>query len=227
MKITCLIATTALTIAATTLPAKADKLDDIIASGTLRCAVTLDFPPMGSRDSANKPIGFDVDYCNDLAKALGVKAQIVETPFPARIPALVSGRADVGVAAVSDTLERAKSIGFTIPYFVFTEAVLTKEGLGIKDYTDLKGKKTGSVSGTYEALALEKDVKAWGAGTTFRGYQNQADVFLALAQGQIDATVVTSTVAASMVKEGKYKGLMMGGGRALRPRLRLPDRAAQ
>ena len=28
--------------------AKADKLDDIINSGKLRCAVTLDFPPMGS-----------------------------------------------------------------------------------------------------------------------------------------------------------------------------------
>ncbi|RVM13890.1 amino acid ABC transporter substrate-binding protein, partial [Sinorhizobium meliloti] len=40
-----LVAATALTS-----PAHADKLDDIIASGTLRCAVVLDFPPMGSRD---------------------------------------------------------------------------------------------------------------------------------------------------------------------------------
>ena len=67
--------------------AQADKLDDIIGSGKLRCAVTLDFPPMGSRDEANKPVGFDVDYCNDLAKVLGVDAEIVETPFPDRIPA--------------------------------------------------------------------------------------------------------------------------------------------
>ena len=42
--------------------AQADKLDDIIGSGKLRCAVTLDFPPMGFRDEANKPAGFDVDY---------------------------------------------------------------------------------------------------------------------------------------------------------------------
>ena len=60
-----LVITTALTTAA-----QADKLDDIIASGTLRCAVVLDFPPMGSRDANNNPIGFDVDYCNDLAAAL-------------------------------------------------------------------------------------------------------------------------------------------------------------
>jgi polar amino acid transport system substrate-binding protein len=51
--------------------AQADKLDDIIGSGKLRCAVTLDFPPMGFRDAGNNPAGFDVDYCHDLAKILG------------------------------------------------------------------------------------------------------------------------------------------------------------
>ena len=79
---------------AVVMPAQADKLDDIIASGKLRCAVVLDFPPMGSRDEKNQPIGYDVDTCNDLAAALGVKPEYVETPFPDRIPALTSGRAD-------------------------------------------------------------------------------------------------------------------------------------
>jgi polar amino acid transport system substrate-binding protein len=190
--------------------AHADKLDDIIASGTLRCAVTLDFPPMGSRDADNNPIGFDVDYCNDLAKALGVTAEIVETPFPDRIPALVSGRVDVGVASTSDTLERAKTAGFTIPYFAFTNVVLTKEGTGIESFDDLKGHTVGSVAGTYEGIALDNNVTEWGEGT-FRPYQTQADVFLALSQGQIDATVVTSTVASSIVASGQYPGLVIKG----------------
>ena len=117
LKTVCLIVALGLTAVGF---AKADKLDDIINSGKLRCAVTFDFPPMGSRDADNNPIGFDVDTCNDLAKALGVKAEIVETPFPQRIPALLSGKADVGVASTSNTLERAKTIGFSNPYFVFT-----------------------------------------------------------------------------------------------------------
>lgn len=204
------IAAAFMTLAA--LPAQADKLDDIIASGTLRCAVVLDFPPMGSRDASNNPIGFDVDYCNDLAKALSVKAEIVETPFPDRIPALISGRVDVGVASTSDTLERAKTVGFSIPYFAFKNVILTKEGLGIDTYEKLKGRKVGSVSGGYEAIALENDVKAWkDPKGSFRGYQTQADVFLALSQGQIEATVVTSTVASAIVKEAKYKGLVLTG----------------
>ncbi len=191
--------------------AYADKLDDIIASGTLRCAVVLDFPPMGSRDANNEPVGFDVDYCNDLATALGVEAEIVETPFPDRIPALVSGRADVGVASTSDTLERAKTAGFSIPYFAFTNVVLTKEDTGIDAYESLKGHTVGSVAGTYEGIRLQEDIEAWGEGGSFRPYQSQADVFLALSQGQIDATVVTSTVASSIVEGGKFEGLTIKG----------------
>jgi polar amino acid transport system substrate-binding protein len=193
-------------------PASADKLDDIIAAGTLRCAVTLDFPPMGSRDDSNNPIGFDVDTCGDLAKALGVELEVVDTPFTDRIPALVSGRADVGIASTSDTLERAKTIGFTIPYFAFKMVVLTKEGNGIEGYADLKGRKTGSTAGTAEAIALDKDVKAWAdpAGS-IRTYQTQGDVFLALSQGQIEATVVTSTVAYAIAKSNKFEGLVVKG----------------
>ena len=120
---------------------------------------------MGSRDEANKPVGFDVDYCSDLAKVLGVDAEIVETPFPDRIPALVSGRADIIVASTSDTLERAKTVGLSIPYFAFQMVVLTRDDTAINSFADLKGKALGNTSGTYEAIALEKDVKSWGSGS--------------------------------------------------------------
>lgn len=211
-QISTLAAIAAIAISANANQAKADKLDDIITSGVLRCAVVLDFPPMGSRDENNKPIGFDVDYCGDLAKAFGVEPIIVETPFPDRIPALISGRADVGVASTSDTLERAKSIGFSIPYFAFTFVVLTREGTGIDSYDSQKGKKLGSVAGVYEAIRLAESVKKWGDPEgSFRSFQSQADVFLALSQGQIDATVVTSTVAVETVKAGKHKGVTIGG----------------
>lgn len=202
---------TALTIGAAS-EARADKLDDIIASGKLRCGVTLDFPPMGARDANNAPIGFDVDYCSDLAKVLGVKAEIVETPFSDRIPALISGRVDVGVASTSDTLERAKTVGFTVPYFAFKMVILTKQGLGLDSYDKLKGHKVGDPAGTYEALALEADVKKWADPKgSFRGYQNQADVYLALGQDQIEATVTPSTSAAAILKEGKYKNFVVTG----------------
>jgi hydroxyproline transporter system substrate-binding protein len=212
MRLISLVAAAAVMTTMATTQVLADKLDDIIASGVLRCAVVLDFPPMGSRDADNNPIGFDVDTCNDLAKALGVTAEIVETPFPERIPALISGRVDVGVASTSDTLERAKTVGFSIPYFAFTFNVVTRKDAGVDSYESLKGHKVGSTSGTYEAIRLEKDVTAWAdpAGG-FQAFQSQADVFLALSQGQIDGTAVTSTVAYATAADPNFSNLMVGG----------------
>lgn len=201
-----------LLVAAAAFSAHADKLDDIVKAGKLRCAVVLDFPPMGSRDAKNNPIGFDVDYCRDLAKALGVEPVFVETPFPDRIPALTSGRADVGIASTSDTLERAKTIGFTIPYFVFRTVVLTRSDTGIGKFSEMKGHPVGGPSGSYETISLENSVKGWNDPKgKFRSFQSQADVFLALSQKQIDATATTSTVASAIVKSGKYPGFKIAG----------------
>jgi polar amino acid transport system substrate-binding protein len=201
-----LLAASLLAATAVALPAQADKLDDIIASGVLRCAVVLDFPPMGSRDADNNPIGFDVDYCNDLAAALGVTAEIVETTFPERIPALMSGAVDIAVASTSDTLERAKTVGFTIPYYSFENAVVAREGIEMATWEDMKGKVVGATAGTYEAIWLEGKVKEWGEGE-FRPYQSQADVFLALSQGQLDATVATVEVSEANVASGNFPGI--------------------
>lgn len=182
--------------------AYADKLDDIIASGTLRCAVMLDFAPMGFRDEQHNPAGFDVDTCNDLATALGVDAEIVETPLVDRIPALLSGRADVAVASASDTLERAKTIGFTVPYFAFTSVILARSDANITTYKDLKGKVVGTPAGSAEGIALSADVTEWNAsGGEYKGFQSQADTYLAMAQGQIQATILPSTLAAAAVEQ--------------------------
>ena len=201
---TSVLAAGLLAATALALPAQADKLDDIIASGTLRCAVVLDFPPMGSRDASNNPVGFDVDYCNDLAAALGVTAEIVETTFPERIPSLMSGRVDIAVASTSDTLERAKTVGMSIPYYAFEMAVTVNDKSGITTWDGMKGHTVGATAGTYEAIWLEGKIKEWGEGE-FRPYQTQADVFLALSQGQIDAT--TSTVEVANANSGKFPGI--------------------
>lgn len=188
---------------------RADMLDNIINAGTLRCAIMLDFAPMGFRDAQQKPVGFDVDYCDDLAKALGVKAEYVETPLPDRIPALMSGRADVAVASASDTLERGKTIGFTVPYFAFTSVILARKDANVKSYDDLKDKKVGTPAGSTEGIALKADIDKWAAGGEFKGFQSEADTYLALSQGQIQATVLPSTLAAAAIK--KYPDLIVVG----------------
>lgn len=193
-------------------PAQADMLEDIISAGKIRCAVTLGIPPNGFRNQQNEPDGFDVDYCKDLAKALGVEPVIVETEQPDRIPALVTHRADVAVASVSDTLERAKTVGFSIPYFVYQDVILTRKDTGITSIDTIKGHTTGSLAGTYEAQKWEEVVKKLAdSKTAFRAYQAQADVILALSQKQIDAAPIINTQASLLVKSGKYPDFVVAG----------------
>jgi polar amino acid transport system substrate-binding protein len=188
--------------------ANADKLDDVVDKGVLRCAVTLDNGQAGFRDSNNKPAGFDVDYCNELAAAMGVKPVIVDVPFPDRIPSIVSGRADVAVASTSPTMERAKSIGFTKPYFAYQYVVLTREDTGIKSYDDLKGHVISTPQGNYGTDFLNESIKAWSdPKSSLKTFQNMNDNILAVSQGQSDATVVVNTVAQDAIKSGKFKGL--------------------
>lgn len=187
--------------------ALADQLDDILAEGEVRCGVMLDVPPVGMRDNDNKPIGFDVQFCEDMAEALGVKAVIVETPAPDRIPAILSGRVDVGVASATNSLERAKSVAFSIPYQIWNVSVAVREGDdSIKSYTDLAGKKVGTVRGTTPEVAFLKDLETWkDQGTSHISYGSNAEQFLALQQGKVDGIVEAQAIFGEYLK-GAGKG---------------------
>ncbi len=186
--------------------ALADKLDDIIARGEVKCGIMLDVPPVGMRDNDNRPVGYDVDFCRDMAEALGVEAVIVETPAPDRIPAILSGRVDVGVASATNSLERAKSVAFSIPYQIWDVGVaVAADNSAITAYEDLKGKSIGTVRGTTGEVAFLKDLQKWGGGTTHIAYGSNAEQFLALSQGKVDAIVESTAIFGEYVK-GKGKG---------------------
>ena len=74
----------------------------------------------------------------------------------------------------------------------------------MNSYADLRGKKLGNTSGTNHHRPGEGSRKP-GVRAASRAYQSQNDTILAVAQGHIDATVVTNTVAAAL-KSGKVQG---------------------
>ncbi len=188
-----------------------DMLDKVIKSGTLNCGVVLDFPPMGYFDKNNKPAGFDVDYCNDLAKVLGVKANILNLTWGDRIPSLVSGKTDVVIGSTSDTLERAKSVGFTYPYFVFKFQVISHKDKNINSFDDLKGVKVGAALGTtYETEYLAyAEKKGWGK-ENYTAFKSENDAFLGLHQGKIDALISTNTNIATKLQTEEFKDFVAG-----------------
>lgn len=191
--------------------ATADQLDTVLSRGTLNCGVVLDFPPMGYFDKNNKPAGFDVDYCNDLATAIGVKSNVLNLTWGDRIPSLVSGKTDVVVGSTSDTLERAKSVGFTYPYFVFKFQVFSKPDKNINSFDDLKKVKVGAALGTtYETEYLAyAEKKGWGKGN-YTAFKSENDAFLGLYQGKVDAIISTNTNIATKLQTNEFKDYVAG-----------------
>ena len=189
--------------------AMADSLDDILAKGEVRCGIMLDVPPVGMRDNDNEPTGYDVEFCRDMAEALGVDAVIVETPAPDRIPAILSGRVDIGVASATNSLERAKSVAFSIPYQIWDVGVaVAADNADINTYEDLRGRSVGTVRGTTGEVAFLKDMEMWDDGTTHIAYGSNAEQFLALTQGKVDAIIESTAIFGEYVKgpgKGKIK----------------------
>ncbi|WP_208379436.1 transporter substrate-binding domain-containing protein [Psychromonas algicola] len=191
--------------------ANADKLDDVINRGTLNCGVVLDFPPMGYTDKDNKPAGFDVDYCHDLAKVLGVKSNVINLTWGDRIPSLISAKTDVVIGSTSDSLPRAKSVGFSYPYFVFKFQVVSKKGVKMASFDDLKNVKVGAALGTtYESEYFKyADSKGWGR-DNYTAFKSENDAFLGLYQGKVDALISTNTNIATKLASGQFDSFVAG-----------------
>lgn len=187
-------------------------LDKIISSKTLRCGIQLDFPPAGFRNAKNEPEGYDVAYCNDMAKALGVKAEIVETTSPDRIPSLINNRYDVLIASTSITPARTISVAFSQPYISFINVLLTHKASGVKKFADLKGRTVGGVTGT----TTEQDMKAAFAALKdpkgkYIGYGTEAEAYLALSQKKIDGDITSAAAAGALIKSGQFPDLIIAG----------------
>jgi cyclohexadienyl dehydratase len=91
-------------------------LDVILARGTLRVGMPGDYLPFGLHDKANGQWeGLDVDEARAMAKALGVKLELVQTSWPALMPDLLAGKFDVAAGGVSVTLARQKAAFFSTP----------------------------------------------------------------------------------------------------------------
>ncbi|QRM55923.1 ABC transporter substrate-binding protein [Sinorhizobium sp. BG8] len=97
----------------------ATALDRIKQKGTLTVAVFFeDVPPFFYKDASGALAGIDPSLAEDIARKLGVTVTYnrnAET-FDGVIDEVVSGRADIAISLLSDTLERAMRANFTTSY---------------------------------------------------------------------------------------------------------------
>lgn len=97
--------------------AQADRRQEIVARGVLRVGTTGDYPPFSYRANASSPfVGLDVELAGRLARALGVRLELVPTSWPNLMRDFSAGQFDVAMSGVSITAERQQTGYFSVPY---------------------------------------------------------------------------------------------------------------
>ncbi|WRZ93672.1 transporter substrate-binding domain-containing protein [Streptomyces sp. NBC_01007] len=168
----------------------------LVKSGQLTTCTHLPYPPFQS-EIDGKVQGFDVSLIDLVAKDLGVKQAIVDTPFENFKTGafLNSEQCDLAAAGMTITEERKKNVDFSDPYFDATQAVLVDKKSGINSFADLKGQKVGAQAQT----TGEEYAKSKGLDPV--SFESSDAVLNGLRTGQVKAVVIDYPVVQGWLKD--------------------------
>ncbi|MFG3720789.1 ABC transporter substrate-binding protein [Streptomyces massasporeus] len=175
---------------------------EVRESGTLRIGSSVGFPPGAYYpDGPGKaPVGQDIDIADAVAKVLGVRLDRQDASFETILPALGSGKYDVGTGNFGVTAQRLKTVDF-VTYINDGQGFAVKKDTTtlkkkVTDLTELCGLTIGTGAGTtFETtLTAQKGVcaKAGKKPYEVKVYSENGATLTALQQGRID--VIMSTI---------------------------------
>ena len=118
--------------------------------------------------------------------------------FDSIIPAVTSGKADVGLAGMTASEDRKVSVDFSDTYVEAGQVIIVKKGSDIKDASGLAGKTVGVQLGTTGDLYVSdpKNVE----NVTVQQFPKGADAVEALKTDKIDAVVIDNQPAKKFVE---------------------------
>lgn len=85
-------------------------------NGTIKVATTGTSPPFSYIENG-QTVGFDIDLVARFCKEYGYGLELVTMSFDGIIPAISSGKCDMGANEIAITEERAESVDFSIEYY--------------------------------------------------------------------------------------------------------------
>ncbi|MEU9209622.1 transporter substrate-binding domain-containing protein [Streptomyces sp. NPDC048415] len=170
----------------------------LVKAGQLTTCTHLPYPPFQSEING-KVQGFDVSLIDLVAGNLGVKQDIVDTPFENFKTGafLNSEQCDLAAAGMTITAERKKNVDFSDPYFDATQAVLVDKKSGINSLADVKAK--GKKLGAQAQTTGEDYAKSKGFDPV--SFESSDAVLSGLRSGQVQAVIIDYPVVQGWLKD--------------------------
>ena len=162
-------------------------------AGKLVIAIDATYPPMESEGNDGKPVGFDIDFANELAKRIGVKPEFVVMNWDGIFAGLDSKRYDIIISSMNITDERKKKVDF-VEYVQMSQLFVAKKGVDVKSDKDLAGKVVAVQADTTSAEFIDKAAKAGFKPKDVKQFKLATDVFSAVKAGQAEVIVIDEPV---------------------------------
>ena len=171
--------------------------------GVLTMATNAAFPPYEYIEGG-EIVGIDAEIAAAIAEKLGLEVQIEDMEFDAIIEAVKSGKADIGLAGMTVTPDRAEEVNFTASYATGVQVVIVTEDSAIVSVDDLFAEGASNVIGvqrnTTGDLYTTWDLEDAGLATIDR-YSKGAEAVQALKTGKVDCVVIDNEPAKAFVAE--------------------------
>ena len=156
------------------------------------------FPPYEYYDG-DKIIGIDAEIAQAIADKLGMELVIEDMEFNSIISYVNANDKAFGMAGMTVTEDRKKTVDFTTSYAKGIQSVIVKADSDIKSIDDLAGKKIGVQLSTTGDIYATDDF-----GADFVTQYNKAtDCVLGLTKGDVDAVIIDNAPAKVFVEQNE------------------------
>lgn len=178
-------------------------LQSVLDSKVLRVGMCPEYPPFESINQKNEIVGFDPSLATAIATKIGVTAQFVNTPWEGLIAGLNNGDFDVIMSAMSpeEATAATKSVELSENYYTLADVIVVKsDNKDIIGKESLSGKLVGVQDASTAAQAAEGLADMGIKVEKLNRYNRNAEAFAELANGRIDAVIVSSSYANEQAK---------------------------
>lgn len=167
---------------------------ETVTEGKLTMATNASFPPYEYYEG-KKVVGIDAEVAGEIAKKLGLELEIADIEFDSIVPGVQGGKYDMGMAGMTVTDERKRSVNFSSSYATGIQKVIVTKDSKIKSLDDINGKTIGvQTSTTGDIYACDdygdENVKKFDSGNA---------AVNALKVGKVDCVIIDNEPAKAYV----------------------------
>lgn len=142
-------------------------------------------------------VGVDVEIAKEIALELGKELVVKDVAFDSIIHEVKSGKADIGVAGISYSNERAKQVDFSVNYTSSRQIVVVRKNSVIDSVDDIENKKIAVQLGSVADIYVSENYK----GKNIVREKKYLAAIQDLKDRKVDCVVMDELPALEMVRE--------------------------